>query len=739
MKNFPNIQKLYTMEHFSLLCLFLLIREWLIPIDELTGFYILPILSYGLICLYLIGILFRKRVYATFVSFVGFIISLNALYFTTPLLQMDWMWKLFDLLRSDFLQVLILGHKLIQPVTYYFLVTLSLILLVPVLRYFLVTRGFGVVFVLLTGVFLAYLDSYGWYEAEGPFVRFICISFLLMASREIHRLEQLSTKVDLTWRKWLPLLVSLGVIGAMIVPAYFAPKYGPSWTDPYSYFLTKSASGPSETKPLPKQVGYSNRDDSLGGPMLDDDTLVFTGITNEKYYWRGNTREVYTGSGWLKRDQKLTPVLVPKEYNFPPLFFKGVEGKEVRATLQFNDNYRYPQIFYQGELKQITSYTPETLTLMYEPDGGHIQAHDGVYDVFRGDQVFKEPDYMYLRMSEYSTVSVIPVLDEAKLKAAKANYSDDIRNNYLQLPKTVPLRVKQLAQEITQSSTNNYDKVKAVVKYLHDNGKYKYERIDVPVVQPGHDFVDQFLFDDLRGYCDHFSTSMAVMLRSVGIPARWVKGFTSGKAAGRDANGNTIMEIRNKDTHSWVEVYFPEVGWVPFEPTPTFVSPVQIGSLTATSRVPIPEQTNDSQDRKTVEDRHEMENEVTGESGMPWGWIILSGGVLVWLGFRGWRRRTRIQRWMLQRELLLFSRHMPFRQQFVALLGILERDYVPRTKDETVREYINRLNISYDEKDEIRQVSGVYERAVYGMQQVEEEVRRKTHRVLTSLVKKIKR
>lgn len=739
MSNVLKIQNFFTVNHFSLLCLFLLIREWLIPIDEMTGFHMLSKFSVGLLCLYVIEILIPKRIYATLLSLAGFVVSLNFLYFQTPLLQLDWLRKLVDLLQVDFFQVYYEQGYQTQPVTYYLLVNLGIIFMVPVLRFLIVTRGLGIGFVLITGGFFACLDSYGWYGANDSFVRIICISFALLASLEMDRLEQMSKWIDQSWRKWLPLLVSSGIIGAIVIPAYFAPKYGPSWTDPYTYFVTRTSSGEVDAKPLPKQVGYSNRDDSLGGPMLDDEELVFVGVTNEKYYWRGNTREVYTGTGWLKREQKLMPVLEPNKYKWPQLLFERGEGKEVRATLQFHDKYRYPQIFYQGELKQLTNYTPETLTILYEPDGGHIQAHDGVYDVFRGDQVFKEPDYMYLRMSGYSYVSQIPFLNEAKLNAAGVMYSDEIRNNYLQLPKTVPLRVKQLAHEITMNSPNPYSKVKAVVQHLHDNSKYKYEREDVPAIQPGHDFVDQFLFEDLRGYCDHFSTSMVVMLRSVGIPARWVKGFTAGKESGRDQKGNYILEVRNKDTHSWVEVYFPEIGWLPFEPTPTFSSPLQVESLAAASRVLLPELADTPQARKPVEEKADREDGMDEDAGIPWGWMTVAGTLLVWLVYWSWSRITRIQRLMLRSEWVLFHRHMSYQQQFLLLLGILEKDYVPRNEDETVREYINRLDLSYDEKDEFRQVTGLFEKIVYGKQQIENEIRRNATEGLASLQRKLRR
>nr|WGD97835.1 transglutaminase-like domain-containing protein [Bacillus safensis] len=98
---------------------------------------------------------------------------------------------------------------------------------------------------------------------------------------------------------------------------------------------------------------------------------------------------------------------------------------------------------------------------------------------------------------------------------------------YLQLPSTLPERVKTLANSLTETKDNMYDKAKAIEDYL-GSAKFSYETQNVAVPGRNEDYVDQFLFDTMIGYCDNFSTSMIVMLRSIGIPARWVKGYTSG-------------------------------------------------------------------------------------------------------------------------------------------------------------------------------------------------------------------
>ena len=146
-------------------------------------------------------------------------------------------------------------------------------------------------------------------------------------------------------------------------------------------------------------------------------------------------------------------------------------------------------------------------------------------------------------------------------------------SEYLQLPNQLPDRVKELSETITASSDSVYDKTKAIERYFGRNG-YIYDQQNVAIPKADQDYVDQFLFDTKRGYCDNFSTSMVVMLRSIGIPARWVKGFAPGEI-NQNAAGESVYRITNNEAHSWVEAYMPGLGWMPFEPTIGFSGPAQ--------------------------------------------------------------------------------------------------------------------------------------------------------------------
>ena len=144
------------------------------------------------------------------------------------------------------------------------------------------------------------------------------------------------------------------------------------------------------------------------------------------------------------------------------------------------------------------------------------------------------------------------------LRAASTTYPNWIKDRYLQLP-DLPDRVRSLSTSLMRDRETVYDKVVAVERFIR---RYQYT-LDTPLIPEGRDAVDYFLFDSKLGYCDYFSSSTVILLRLQGIPARVATGFVPGTF-----NDNTgAYEVIGEDLHSWPEVYFPNFGWISFEPS----------------------------------------------------------------------------------------------------------------------------------------------------------------------------
>ncbi len=175
----------------------------------------------------------------------------------------------------------------------------------------------------------------------------------------------------------------------------------------------------------------------------------------------------------------------------------------------------------------------------------------------------------YRVISAYEGVSNIHTPSAAELRAASGEYPQAITLRYLQLPAKVDARIPQLARTLTAKATNDYDRARALELYLQTRYGYTLQLPQEPPADP----LSDFLFARKQGHCEYFASSMAILLRELGIPSRIVNGFRTGEF--NDVTGNYIIRARN--AHSWVEAYFPGEGWVAFDPTPASNNPTGTG------------------------------------------------------------------------------------------------------------------------------------------------------------------
>ena len=255
--------------------------------------------------------------------------------------------------------------------------------------------------------------------------------------------------------------------------------------------------------------------------------------------WRGATLSDFNGRAWFEPSSDprwIAPVA------------KGVfqtASDEQRRRPGRRTNYRISLnsidstvLFFAGRPEFVYARQP---TIMGRDDGsyrlGHAPAEGFAYDVYGwlGDTGAGE-EFLGTR----------------------------VRRQYLELP-MLDARIPDLAHAVVRGLDNDTDRAIAVAQYLRRSYGYTLEL-------PPHEVADPlayFLFTRKKGHCEYFASAMAVMLRTLGIPARLVTGFQSGIF-----NPMTdLYVIRASDAHSWVEVWLPGRGWATFDPTPPDPSP----------------------------------------------------------------------------------------------------------------------------------------------------------------------
>lgn len=180
--------------------------------------------------------------------------------------------------------------------------------------------------------------------------------------------------------------------------------------------------------------------------------------------------------------------------------------------------------------------------------------------------VFDDVESVFLRQQgpnvnqSYRVTGLASTATEEQLESAGVAYPTWVTDRYLETGDSVTSRTSELTREIIGDETNPYRQAILIEAWLRANIAY-----DDQVAAPpgGADLVDYVLFDDRRGYCEHYSAAMVVMMRELGVPARVVVGYSPGEF---DSEFGSFV-YRQNNAHAWVEVYFPGYGWIPFEPT----------------------------------------------------------------------------------------------------------------------------------------------------------------------------
>ncbi|WP_237728569.1 DUF4129 domain-containing transglutaminase family protein [Paenibacillus sp. OSY-SE] len=247
-----------------------------------------------------------------------------------------------------------------------------------------------------------------------------------------------------------------------------------------------------------------------------------------------------------------------------------IQTREIKQTFHMLSGQPYPVLFGMQAIESINDIKTENIGELWW-NGRDSEIH------YMGSPSAPYPE-------SYTVNSRVPVVSEEKLRQASAGDDNAAEHlgfsKYIQLPEKLPPRVRDLAEQLTADATNNYDKAKQIESYLRS--QFQYTNTPDISLRTSEDFVDGFLFEVKEGYCDYFSTAMAVMLRSVNVPTRWVKGYAPGVREGMsehmmlgqfDPDSGGTFRVTNADAHSWVEVYMGDYGWIAFEPTPGFSLP----------------------------------------------------------------------------------------------------------------------------------------------------------------------
>jgi transglutaminase-like putative cysteine protease len=274
--------------------------------------------------------------------------------------------------------------------------------------------------------------------------------------------------------------------------------------------------------------------------------------SSEPLLWRGGTLDYFDGSRW---SSTVEPV--------------GDYGEEISANVP---TYQVQQRVEMLEAETNLIFGGYRISGVTVPRAQ--ERSDGSWASVRP---FTEGSY-------YRVLSQVPQPTTAQLQAAGAFYPANVQEKFLQLPEDRPEVLRATAQDILAGyePQTPYAAARAIERYLIHDGGFIY---DLSVDYDGTESaIEEFLGGDKRGFCTQFATSMALLAREMGIPSRVVYGATAGDEVKPEEH-----VVTGYDMHTWVEIYFPGVGWYPFDPTPGFSIPATMEANAPRPPLPIPE------------------------------------------------------------------------------------------------------------------------------------------------------
>lgn len=287
----------------------------------------------------------------------------------------------------------------------------------------------------------------------------------------------------------------------------------------------------------------------VSGSWSSRDNPVMTVGSQQGHYMRTVTYDIYTGHGWSSSEGPNRRV-APGDRIFPgytperPLAPTAFEIETVTVEVQRNVGRN---VFTPGY--PTTAFAP---LVVHEP-GGHP-----LLGALQSGVVLQEG-------KGYAITAAISTATEAMLEGAGTDYPPEIVATYTGTP-GVTQRTEDEARRVVNAAgaTDPYHEAKALANYLRTDARFTYRTVAALPSDPNRDLVDFFLFDPdgQVGYCEYFATTMAVMARTLGLPARVAVGYAPGE---RLEAG--IYQVREKNAHAWTEIFFPGYGWQTFEAT----------------------------------------------------------------------------------------------------------------------------------------------------------------------------
>ncbi|KAB3527695.1 transglutaminase TgpA family protein [Alkaliphilus serpentinus] len=446
-------------------------------------------------------------------------------------------------------------------------------------------------------------------------------------------------------------------------------------------------------------TGFQPNISELGGPVQLSDRLVMKVKAPYPLYLRGNVKNRYNHNQWEKGSTKEetydTSTAISIKANFGSRVIVEITHENLATSTVFSP-YQPVRINNSGlkKMRVDENYQVTFLGYKYKGEKYEVRAH------------------IPSRFVNFDKEEVL------------TGYSE-----YLQLPTELSDSVYKLGESITKGAISPYEKAILIRNYLRENYKYSLEPTSTP---DGKDFVEYFLFEEKEGYCTYFATAMAILLRTQGIPSRYVEGYM---LPSEEKDGT--YEVTQRNAHAWVEAYMGNGSWITFEATPAFaLATFQDIDIPNEGLEDSPETSVDDMERQSLDGREDIRDNpleididtpiVSNRLSEIWDklskalWMILIIFILSFVPMRVIYTHGRIKKYHKDLRKIRGSNTVLYLYQNISQLldqlgyGILQ--------GETAYEYAHRVNNKiYNYEHDFRKLTDLYVKAKYSQIEMSEE------------------
>lgn len=415
-------------------------------------------------------------------------------------------------------------------------------------------------------MFIIYLNHYTTRDYSWLFGAYLFAAILLLGRIKYNadRIKWKEQRVQISAESSMDINNAIMVCAAVLILAvWIAPYTLPYNTEARKAWQKVSANWFSENDQIDNMFAAVKKDNvpssdfyrnelALGTRATQSEAIAFLAYTPlaardfPRLYWRGRVYDRFEEGRWQTSELE-NAKYIPQDgdLHIPD------------TTQRFNLNFSF-SVYIKGQ------------TILYSAAQPIWTSHPAsiAHAVIQGENAGDEKmDIVALQASPYleagetyHTNALLANPTIPQLQEAGQEYPEWVTEKYLQLPTDFSPRIQALALDLATDLSNPYDQAAAITNYLRSNIEY------APLVsfpEGTEDPLEYFLFESKKGFCNYYASAEVLMLRSIGIPARLAVGF----AQGEPNLQNTFYTVREKDAHAWPEVYFPDFGWIEFEPT----------------------------------------------------------------------------------------------------------------------------------------------------------------------------